>query len=195
MPGFIVNNIGGDRKRGVQPTANYYYTYLWNIDSLFVDSGFLSGFTNFYKSLSDVGLIHAKDMTLPAFSVSKDMLIGGSLEYKFAKAVSYDDVKITWYDTVGLIDTLKKWRESVWDPKTGLAPYGDYKKLTVQRQYITNDDGDVSDDVTYRLHGSWPSTIRHGDLTYTNSDVKIVEVSVTYDYAIEYRGDPGPLGS
>lgn len=188
MPGFIVNNFGGDRKTGVPATASYYYTYLWSIDQIFTDH-------TSPIQINNTALVHAKSMTLPSFVVSKDVLLGGSLEYKFAKSVSYDDVKITWYDTIGLLDILRGWRKSIWDPKTGLAPYGDYKRMTVQRQYLSDDQGATSDDVTYRLHGSWPSDIRYGELTYTNSDVKMVEVTVTYDYAIEYRGDPGSLSS
>jgi len=38
------------------------------------------------------------------------------------------------------------------------------------------------------LVGSWPSVIRHGDLTYTSSDVKIVEVTLTYDFAVVRSG-------
>ena len=33
------------------------------------------------------------------------------------------------------------------------------------------------------LYNSWPSQIRSGELTYTNSDIKIVEVTVAYDWA------------
>ncbi len=40
----------------------------------------------------------------------------------------------------------------------------------------------------YDLVGSWPSVIRHGDLTYTSSDVKIVEVTLTYDFAVARSG-------
>lgn len=180
MPGFKVNGIGGDRRfpDGVPATAEYYYTYLWTIDTIFGE----------YASDNSSAIVHAKDMTLPSFVVAKEQTIGGSLEYKFAKSVSYDDVKISWYDTVGLIDYLREWRKSVWSPIFGLAAGGSYKKDTVQRQYITNDDGDLIDDVVYVLRGSWPSTIRYGDLTYTNSDAKIVEVTVTYDYALEQKG-------
>lgn len=185
MPGFEINqyqnvansgnfilNVGGGRAR---PDSEYYYSYTWSIDDIFGDSDSL--------------LINARDMTLPAFTADKETVLGGSVDYKFAKSVSFDDVKITWYDTVGLIDVMKKWRQSVWTQETGLSPAGRYKKVSHQRQYIANiapDGGDnKSRDIRYTLHGSWPSTIRHGDLTYTSSDVKLIEVTITYDWADE----------
>lgn len=183
MPGFVVNNIGGYPKEGggIAPAdAEYYYTYTWFVESVFDD---------FNQRTRDI-LIHAKDMTLPAFVVNKETVLGGSVEYKFAKSISWDDVKITWYDTVGMIEILKRWRRSVWTQEDGLKGGGVYKKRTYQNQYIANrggGGGGAADerDIRYRLEGSWPSVIRHGDLTYTNSDVKIVEVTVTYDWAEE----------
>lgn len=182
MPGFVVNNIGGHQTGGARaapPDAEYYYSYTWYIENMFEDVA---------QDSRDI-LIHVKDMTLPAFTANKELLIGSAVEYKFAKNVTFDDVKITWYDTVGLINIIKRWRESVWTPIGGLAPAGVYKKRSIQRQYIANTDlGEGPNDsreVEYRLEGSWPSTIRHGDLTYTNSDVKVVEVTVSYDWAEE----------
>lgn len=178
MPGFQINqNLGNNPRGAAQTTAEYYYTYTWEVENIFDE---------FTTDARDV-LIHAKDMTLPAFVVGKETLIGSALEYKFAKNVSFDDVKITWYDTVGLIEIMKRWRRSVWTQEDGLSAAGVYKKRTFQRQYIGDTNGTIDDarDVRYRLEGSWPSVIRHGDLTYTNSDVKIVEVTVTYDWAEE----------
>ena len=37
----------------------------------------------------------------------------------------------------------------------------------------------------YRLINSWPSVIKYGELTYTTSDIKKVEVTLTYDWAEE----------
>lgn len=173
MPGFKVQLIGGDKYEGIAPTGKYYYTYHWTIEQLFGD----------YLRNSSV-TISAKEMSLPTFTVAKESITGGSLEYKYAKSVSYNDVSITWYDTLGMIDIIKKWRKSVWDPESGLAVAEQYKKTTRQRQYLPYEEGEKGD-VSYVLYGSWPSTIKYGDLTYVNSDVKIIDVSITYDYAIE----------
>ena len=182
MPGFFVGDVGNHPRGSASPVTEYYYTYTWLIENLFIDSN--TPTTSDEKSV----LVNAKEMTLPAFIVGKEMYTGASLEYKFAKSVSYDDVKVTWYDSVGLINIIKKWRESVWTPNTGLVPAGGYKKDSYLTQYIPNvsdQNDDVRRFVEYKLIGSWPSVIRHGDLTYANSDVKIVEVTITYDWAEE----------
>ena len=44
------------------------------------------------------------------------------------------------------------------------------------------------------LEGSWPQTIRDGDLSYTRSEVKIVEVVVVYDWAETDEVSPSELG-
>jgi len=172
MPGFAVRGIDGQfggRAAGAGPpaTQEYYLTYTWVIDQMIGN----------FDSL----LINAKDITLPTFSVGIEVNQGASLEYKFAKNVSYDDVKVTFYDAIGLITILKEWRKSVWTPDDGLKTASSYKKdsiLTVHTPQWSEDNK-----VIWELTGSWPSVIRHGELTYTSSDVKIVEVTITYDYA------------
>jgi len=110
----------------------------------------------------------------------------GPLVYKYAKSVSFDDVRLTWYDTVGLFAQLSRWRDSVWSETEGLRPAQEYKKNTVLMSYLPSGKRKQG----WRLAGSWPSQIRYGELTYVNSDAKIVELTLTYDWAIdELEGD------
>ena len=95
--------------------------------------------------------------------------------------MTWDDVKVTWYDTYLMLDTLKKWRESVWTPEKGLMPATDYKTGSILSTNLP--DGTATNE--WNLVNSWPSTIRYGDLTYTNSDIKIVDVTIAYDWAEE----------
>jgi len=171
MPGFVVNGVGGNGN-SAKATETYYYTYTWEIKNIFGDN--------------DDALINAKDMTLPVFNVSKENVPGASLEYKFAKSVNWDDIKISWYDTVGMIDVIRRWRESVWTPNSGLQPASDYKKESRVTTYSPDRKNDTANDVDFLLHNSWPSIIRHGDLSYTNSDIKLIDVTLTYDWAEEY---------
>lgn len=180
MPGFVVRGINGDfggqvGVRQLGATEEYLYTYTWEIFELF-------------ETREDL-LINAKDITTPTFTVGIENQQGASLEYKFAKSVSYDDVKVTFYDTVGLIRILKGWRERVWTANDGLKLAERYKRNS--RIYVYPPTWDLNDGESWRLIGSWPSVIRHGELTYTSSDVKVVEVTVTYDWAEETQGD-GP---
>lgn len=174
MPGFAVQNLGGlaGDSRAVS-TQEFIYNYCWEIFDLFETQD---------KDL----LVYAKEATAPVFSVGIENHQGTSLNYKFAKNVTYDDVKITFYDSVGLLRIMKNWRERVWTSDDGIKTAESYKKNS--RLLIYPPTWNVNDCENWKLIGSWPSTIRHGDLTYTSSDVKLVEVTVTYDYAEETIG-------
>jgi hypothetical protein len=177
MPGFAVGqNFGGMAgMRTATATQEYLYTYTWEIFELF--------------ETQEPLLVHAKELTTPTFSVGIEMQQGASLEYKFAKSVSYDDVKVTFYDTVGLIRILKGWRQRVWTAAEGLKLAERYKRNSRLLIYPPTWEEDKA--TNWKLIGSWPSVIRHGELTYTSSDVKIVEVTVTYDWAEEEQGWEG----
>jgi hypothetical protein len=103
--------------------------------------------------------------------------------------VTWEDIKITFYDTVIAGDSdaqqlkvstvLNSWREKVWSSTTGLANPSDYKKDSKISTYTL----DWVIRSTWTLHGSWPSIIKEGDLTYTNTDIKVVEITISYDWA------------
>ena len=170
MPGFQVNNIGGvsGGSRGPEATREYLYSYTWEILEV-------------VGKFDNLVVTSVRDVTLPTFSVSVENHQGASLEYKYAKSVSYEDIKISFYDTDGLLPTFKEWRESVWTSADGLKTADEYKKNT----RINSFDSTWNLQQSFYLHGSWPSLIRYGDLTYTKSDVKIVEITITYDWAEE----------
>lgn len=191
MPGFMVRadqgNFGGDGQDWAgDSTAEFIYSYTWQIINL-MDKNISAGGP-------ESALIYAKDMILPTFTVGIEHQQGASLEYKFAKNVSWDDIKITFYDSKGMIDILRDWRKQIWTAQQGLLQADQYKKESLIDIVTPNwgrgvaPAGNVAAAVAgtiWRLFGSWPSVIRHGDLTYTNSDVKIVEITVTYDFASE----------
>lgn len=180
MPGFAVGRFNNDPRTGVtksplvRSSMKYYYNYTWYIPKV-------AG----VSSLSNPVLLQLKDATAPSFTVGVEKYIGGSLEYKFAKNVSWDDVKIAWYDTVGMMAIITYWRQSVWRYDIGLRPASSYKATTEIVGYLPTGKKEYG----WTLYGSWPSTIKSGELTYSNSDVKTVEVSLTYDYAVEEYED------
>lgn len=175
MPGFVVGGFGGKIGSGVgiSTKREYYYNYFWEVNNLFG--------TNFG---SDPALVGLKEAGTPTFTVNKESYIGASLEYKFAKNITWEDVKVTWYDSVDLISHIKKWRETVWTPETGIRPANAYKQESNLQYFLPTGK---RTNVWY-LKNSWPSQVRSGDLTYTSSDVKIVEVTITYDWAEEIPG-------
>lgn len=185
MPGFIVNEVGKDgtgsrATEGIKP----YYNYTWEIESLFEDP-------------QNTAKILAKEASLPTFTVNKENVEGSSLIYKFAGMVQWDDIKITFYDIAisdspgsqqfKTIKAVKKWRESVWDHKVGLKAPDKYKKDSIIKTYTH----DWSISSAWTLHGSWPSMIKDGDLTYTSTDVKVIDVTISYDWATndEYESE------
>jgi hypothetical protein len=179
MPGFRVDKLGDESRLGnVHPvsTAEFYTSYSWEIESLF----------DLYDPLgsNNRALIYLKDATLPTFIVNSEKVMGANLEYKFAKSVAWEDVKLTWYDSTGLFEILTEWRKQIWTSAAGLKPPNSYKRESILRSYL--DSGEDSGPVQiFRLKNSWPSSIRHGELSYTSSEIKIVEVSLSYDWAEE----------
>lgn len=147
---------------------------MWEIENLFGRQ-----FNNSGRISSS--LIQLLSASLPTFTVAKESYVGGSLEYKFAKHVSWDDIKVEWYDTEGLLDAIRDWRRTVWTEECGLGAANDYKR----RSLLTNFLATGTKPQQYCLHNSWPSVIRYGDLSYADSNIKLVEVTVTYDWAEE----------
>lgn len=174
MPGFRVGFETGDVNRSLPATTKFYYNYTWEIPEI------LGTVSNRFNQL-----IALRDMTTPAFTANKETFISTSVEYKYAKSITWEDVKITFYDTEGLINIIKSWRSSVWKETHGLMSASGYKKNTNIRCFLPDDTKGYG----WKLIGSWPSSIRSGDLTYTSSDVKVVEVNLTYDYADELESN------
>lgn len=169
MAGFNVNGSIHEPlgKNEAQSQAQFIYNYTWDINSLFE------------KNAAGSALVYAKDISLPTVTFEKEQYTGSSLQYKFASAAVYDDVRITFYDTTGLLGLLRGWRKQVYSSSAGLRPADEYKKKSIINCYYP--DGMMAQ--KHELHGSWPSVIKYGDLTYTSSDIKFVDVTVTYDWA------------
>lgn len=172
MPGFKIPTPSGTiGSHGIEVPSNasYYYSYTWQIFQLF------------NQSTNGKATVHLRDTTLPTFTANQDTYLGSSLEYKWAKSVTWDDIKVTWYDTIGLASIMREWRDSVWRENDGLQVASVYKKRSQIDVYTPDGMGIV----TWCLIGSWPKIIKQGELTYTESNVKLVEVTVTYDWATE----------
>lgn len=175
MPGFAVGPFipNNSINQKAPSRADYFYNYTWYAPRVV---GYAIGV--------NPSLIHLKEATLPTFTVGVEKYLGGSVEYKHAKSVSWDDVKFSWYDTQNLLPTIRRWRMSVWSAQDGLRPASEYKDTTELTVYLPNGQYENM----WKLYGSWPSSIKYGDLTYSSSDVKSIEVTLSYDYAAEFSG-------
>ncbi len=167
--------MGGFGTGGTDMTVSgqveYYYNYFWEIINLFET-----------PLRNSNALLNLKDATLPTFNVNRETYSAGSgLEYKFAKSIHWDDIKVAWYDAVGLLDVIKSWRESVWTKDCGLGAANDYKRNSTINVFLPT--GKTINQ--WQLFNSWPAVIKYGELTYTSSDIKLIEVTVSYDWAEE----------
>jgi len=173
MPGFSVptkdSTFGGHSRKVDASATEYYYSYTWQIFQLFE------------TTIDNNALVSLRDTTLPTFTANQDTYVASSLEYKWAKSVTWEDIKVTWYDTTGLINVMRDWRSRIWSQEKGLMVASEYKKRSQIDVYLPTG----RQVVTWCLIGSWPKVIRQGELTYTSSDVKLVEVVITYDWAYD----------
>jgi hypothetical protein len=166
MPGF---NIGG--QEGPSNTTELYRTYRWFIETMMVDG---RSMLNPYK------LLYVKSIQLPGFNIEEEMIQGSAIKYKFAKTVNWDDVLVTFYDTEGIMEGLKSWQDLVWTPELGVQPASKYKGVTTF--VLTNGEGSPTG-FTFILRNCWPKSIKHGSLSYDSSEIKLVELTLSYDWA------------
>lgn len=210
MPGFKIANYGANRGHA-NAEARFYATYTWEIPNLFTngprgmplsggsvgnqsrDALPLGGYPKGYSN--DRINVLLKSAQLPSISLEKIKATGGSHEYNFAGKPVFESIRVSMYDTVGLIDFLKEWKNSVWDKSRGLRTANYYKKNTsivkypIDRPDLDTDSAPDEDpnistlgEVKYDLFGSWPSSIKDSELSYAESSIKYVDVVITYDY-------------
>jgi len=168
MPGFKIGSfVSASTPSSIEPI----YTYMWEAP-IFPDP---------------TGAVLLKECDPPSFSVDTETVQGGSLQYKYAKSVSWKDVKLTFYDTMGLKDhVLKAKRNVVWNPETGLglaysANQAGYK-FNCDIKLLGIDNSSAGG---WQLQGAWVKDISWAKLTYTNSDIHTVTVTLSYDWAID----------
>lgn len=177
MPGFKIGdtkdkNIDGFNLNTV--TDEYYTNFFWDISNILGD--FLK------NNDTKKSLLALKECKLPTFTIEEEKVLGSSVEYKFAKKVNWDDISVTWYDNSGLLSVMKTWMNSVFTLQRGMALASAYKKETKILVFTPSN----SKRQGYTLNQSWPKAIKFGDLSYTSSDIKVIEATISYDYA-EYE--------
>jgi hypothetical protein len=171
MPGFNIGGGGG----GSEPSnsSNLNRNHRWRIISLGE------------SIIPRTALIFVKSLQLPAFTVEEEIVTGAAIKYKFAKTVNWEDVLITFYDNVGLIDDLLKWQKLVYDSGAGIKLANDYKKSS---SFELTDGAGKSAGSQYFLINSWPKNISHSQLSYEDSEIKLVNMTLSYDWAEIFAG-------
>lgn len=180
MPGFNIGSSGQGSEEQPGSTFELHRVHRWKIHQLIAGGS--------QSLLTSDDLLYAKSITLPAFNVEEESVRGGSIAYKFAKGINWDDVTVVFYDVFDLLPNIEKMRQTVWTPEEGLKVANNYKGDS--EFWLLNGYGDAVR--KFILRNSWVKAISHSELTYTNSDIKEVTLTISYDWAEEDVGDkPG----
>jgi hypothetical protein len=169
MPGFSL-------EQGVTTTPNnnaeFYRNHRWRIVSTGIPPTVAVDPTR--------ERVYAKSVQLPSVTFEEEKLkTGSAINYKIAKGANWQDFTIKFYDVYGLYDVYKQWQDAIWNQTEGIRPPSDYKGQPIIA--LTDHAGDARQ--TYTAFGAYPKSITHGDLSYENSEVKLLTVTYTYDYA------------
>lgn len=138
-----------------------------------------------WRNPFDPTAILAKEVTLPEFVAEVEEYQSPSVKYKYAKGVTWNDVKVVFYDTAGVYDILNSYKFNVWSPTLGLRSAEDYKATSEITIYQGDD---LTPECKWYLYNSWVRGINWSQLTYTSSDVHSVTVTLAYDWAEVTKG-------
>lgn len=163
MPGFMIT--GGADGQGPSNTTEFLWQHRWMIDNL--------------GGINKLDAFVAKEVALPDLKMERAEILGGLMWYKFAKAVKWDDAVVTFYDDASISIEIENWRKLVYTEDKGILQHTTYKKDSTF-SLLDGEGGMVKKII---LKNSWPVNISQGRLTYTESDFKLVVVTLAFDWA------------
>lgn len=148
------------------------------------DAEFLRNHRWIIKELGDVYVedIVAKELQLPDLQIQKQLILNGQLTYKYAKSVEWQDLQVVFYDNGELLKLLDDWKKLIYSDGSGIKSHGSsggYKKKCTF--CLVSGCGAIVN--TIALSGAWPSSISYGRLSYEDTNIKIVTLTLTYDWA------------
>ena len=163
MPGFNIGNVVAN-KDSPSTTENVLTNYRW-----------------FIRKLGPVSLEvlrFAKELTLPTVNIEPQEVLGGTIHYKYARMVKFEDASVILYDDGNIFDQLNAWYQQVYTSKAGIQQHNAYKQEC--EFVLINGAGNEVESIT--LKGAWPKRITHGKLSYSDNNLKVMEVTISYDY-------------
>ena len=171
MPGFHINTGAGGAYDGTGPsnTSEFLWQHRWIIENL----------GKRINKSNKGGSVVAKEVALPDLKMERQEVLGGLVWYKFAKAVKFDDAVVTFYDDSNISDRIELWKRQVYTEEDGIRQHTTYKQDSAFS--LLGGDGKVIKKIT--LKNSWPVNISQGRLTYTESDFKLIVVTLAFDWA------------
>lgn len=163
MPGFVIGGAG----EGPSGKAEYHRSHRFKIKKL--------GPILFERDQ----LFYAKSLKLPNISFDVEAVnTGSSIQYKFPKVMQQDDISVEFYDVIGLYEKLMTWQDKIWDKEKGIRPANEF--MDTCEFEIGNDVSTGQNIIGYVItcYNCWLKKIDHSPLTYENSNVKTITLSI-----------------
>jgi hypothetical protein len=178
MPGFNIQGSG----TGSNPNhkVEFHRVHRWIIEDLGTASG------------GDPLRLYAQSVQLPSLTFDEEKIkSGASITYKIAKKANWQDFTIKFYDVYGLYKLFDTWQKRIWNQDTGIGRADQYKRSVI----LLLTDGEGNEKQKYTAFGAYPKSITHGDLSYASSEVKLLTVTYSYDFATVEFKDVGKGGT
>ena len=164
MPGFKVGGKGD----GPPNTLELLRQHRW----LIRDMG----------PISEDNRLVAQSITLPDLRIERQEILGGMLWYKFAKAVKFEDAQVTFYDTGEFLDDIEEWRKKIYTTGGGIQTHAPSSGYKMDCQFDMLDGTGITRN-RYTLKNAWPAQISQGKLSYSDNEIKLVTITLAYDWA------------
>lgn len=120
-----------------------------------------------------------KDISLPDKEIrSFDILTPGTT-YKFAKSVSYSDLRINFYGSDKFLTDINKLHDGAHNLEDGI---GDFDTYIGQVKFRIFTIADRSGYIEYNYFNAWVSNVTHGQVTYGSSDIKDIGVTIKFSF-------------
>ena len=180
MPGFTIDSQGSGPVNNIE----FHRQHRWSIESLGIPGDRPSSGATARK-------LYAQSLQLPSLEFEEESIKSPSTVYKVAKRANWKNCVVKFYDVYGLYEKFADWQNKIWNPAIGIGSASDYKGSPIF--VLVDGAGNVQQ--RYTLMGAYPLSVDHGELSYTNSDIKILTVTYSYDYAETELNDVDPGGA
>jgi phage tail-like protein len=180
MPGF---NINGDGK-GPSSLVEVVRTHRWRLEFLQI------------QGLRDIQQ-YALSCQRPSMEIDTIVMHNGQTRINLPGKYKWNPINVKFYEvlTSGGTTALKifeYWSESA-------RAVVNFNTNTINPEFrssntnISLEDGAGNWQHLYVLQNAWPSKVAPADLTYSSSDIATIQVTLTYDSALEHSQAVGIL--
>lgn len=137
--------------------------------------------TEFGAEVGQIGLACASSGLPNSTTDALEAHYGNSL-VKLAGKTTFDDIQVTVNDYVekDIEQIILSWRYAVYDPRTGKVGWAkNYKREARITLYAPNGYRER----VWVCQGVWPTSLSLGDLDYSSSDLRKIDMTLSVDHA------------